>query len=52
MRLTLAVTALLAIALPSTAEAFCGFYVAGSNNQLFNDATQVVLKEQDVKTLE
>jgi MYXO-CTERM domain-containing protein len=51
MRLTLAVTALIALALPATAEAFCGFYVAGSNNQLFNDATQVVLMRRGTRTV-
>ena len=31
--------------------AFCGFYVAGSNQQLFNDATQVVLMRQGTRTV-
>ena len=33
------------------AEAFCGFYVAGSNAQMFNDATQVVLMRQGTRTV-
>ncbi|HEY5936006.1 MAG TPA: DUF2330 domain-containing protein [Kofleriaceae bacterium] len=43
------VAALLAI--PSVADAFCGFYVAGSGDQLFNDATQVVLMRQGTRTV-
>ncbi|HET9989904.1 MAG TPA: DUF2330 domain-containing protein, partial [Kofleriaceae bacterium] len=31
--------------------AFCGFYVAGSNQQMFNDATQVVLMRQGTRTV-
>src|SRR3954469_25065297 len=31
--------------------AFCGFYVAGSNQQLFNDATQVVLMRDGTRTV-
>src|SRR3569832_1534325 len=31
--------------------AFCGFYVAGSNQQLFNDATQVVIMRQGTRTV-
>ncbi|MEO6774946.1 MAG: DUF2330 domain-containing protein [Kofleriaceae bacterium] len=31
--------------------AFCGFYVAGSNQPLFNDATQVVLMRQGTRTV-
>ena len=45
----LAVTAL-ALA-PATAHAFCGFYVAGSNQPMFNDATQVVLMRQGTRTV-
>jgi MYXO-CTERM domain-containing protein len=43
---------LLALALaPATAHAFCGFYVAGSNQQMFNDATQVVLMRMGTRTV-
>jgi MYXO-CTERM domain-containing protein len=31
--------------------AFCGFYVAGSNQPMFNDATQVVLMRQGTRTV-
>ncbi|MBA3395668.1 MAG: DUF2330 domain-containing protein [Deltaproteobacteria bacterium] len=40
-----------AIAAPVTAHAFCGFYVAGGNQQLFNDATQVVLMRSGTRTV-
>jgi hypothetical protein len=33
------------------AEAFCGFYVAGSGEQLVNDATQVVLMRKGTRTV-
>src|SRR5216110_2439813 len=33
------------------AHAFCGFYVAGSNQKMFNDATQVVLMRQGTRTV-
>jgi MYXO-CTERM domain-containing protein len=38
-------------ALPSPAGAFCGFYVAGSDQQMFNDATQVVLMRSGTRTV-
>src|SRR3954463_10868902 len=31
--------------------AFCGFYVGGSNQQLLNDATQVVLMRKGTRTV-
>jgi hypothetical protein len=34
-----------------TADAFCGFYVAGSDSQLVNDATQVVLVRHGTRTV-
>src|SRR5678815_68701 len=43
-----------AIALAATAvaaHAFCGFYVAGSNKKMFNDATQVVLMRDGTRTV-
>src|SRR6476469_1403856 len=41
-----------AITLPSIADyAFCGFYVAGSDKKLFNDATQVVLMREGTRTV-
>src|SRR5437867_2376064 len=33
------------------AHAFCGFYVAGSNQKMFNDATQVVLMRDGTRTV-
>ncbi|MBL8910428.1 MAG: DUF2330 domain-containing protein [Archangium sp.] len=34
-----------------SAQAFCGFYVAGGGASLFNDATQVVLMREGTKTV-
>ncbi|MFV8750599.1 DUF2330 domain-containing protein [Nannocystaceae bacterium ST9] len=42
-------TALLAA--PEPAEAFCGFYVAGADAKLFNDATVVVLMRDGTRTV-
>ncbi len=43
--------ALLALlAVPSSASAFCGFYVGGGGADLFNDATQVVLVREGTRT--
>ena len=33
------------------AHAFCGFYVAGGDQQMFNDATQVVLMRDGTRTV-
>jgi hypothetical protein len=41
----------IAIAAPSAAHAFCGFYVAGGDQKMFNDATQVVLMRQGTRTV-
>src|SRR5258706_1842226 len=40
-----------ALAVPRAAHAFCGFYVAGSGDQLVNDATQVVLMRDGTRTV-
>ena len=48
-RLALALAALIAPA--SQAHAFCGFYVAGGDQQMFNDATQVVLMRKGTRTV-
>jgi hypothetical protein len=40
-----------AAALPSRAEAFCGFYIDGAGKDMFNDATQVVLMRQGTRTV-
>jgi hypothetical protein len=53
-RLVLALSATLAtagLAAPSTAHAFCGFYVGGGGAELFNNATQVVLMRQGTRTV-
>jgi len=34
-----------------TAHAFCGFYVSGSGEKMFNDATQVVLMRDGTRTV-
>lgn len=52
---TLLVSALFAMGavtfVPTTAGAFCGFYVAGGESSLFNDATQVVLMRKGQRTV-
>lgn len=47
----LLVVVLTLTALAETASAFCGFYVAGSNATLTNDATQVVLMRKGTRTV-
>lgn len=37
--------------LPTSAEAFCGFYVDGAGSEMFADATQVTLMREDTKTV-
>ncbi len=37
--------------MPVVAHAFCGFYVSGSNQEMFNDATQVVLMRKGTRTV-
>ena len=46
----LAIVAILLCA-PSVADAFCGFYVTGSDQQLTHDATQVVLMRKGTRTV-
>ena len=36
---------------PSTAAAFCGFYVSGAGGELFNNATQVVMMRDGTRTV-
>jgi MYXO-CTERM domain-containing protein len=50
---TIAKAAVLAATLCAarTAHAFCGFYVAGGDQQMFNDATQVVLMRSGTRTV-
>jgi MYXO-CTERM domain-containing protein len=44
-------TVALALAVPTAAHAFCGFYVAGGDQKMFNDATQVVLMRMGTRTV-
>jgi hypothetical protein len=50
MKRLIAATALIA-ATSVVAHAFCGFYVSGSNQKMFNDATQVVLMRDGTRTV-
>ena len=43
--------ALAALAAPTEAKAFCGFYVAGADAKLFNNATMVVLMREGTRTV-
>ena len=45
------VTALVTIMVTTTAQAFCGFYVAKADTSLFNRASQVVLVRDDDRTV-
>jgi hypothetical protein len=51
LSLCLILAAIAATAHTPTAEAFCGFYVSGSNEGLYNDATQVVLMRDGKRTI-
>src|SRR5437016_12833227 len=46
-----ALAALAVAASASSAHAFCGFYVSGSGEKMFNDATQVVLVREGTRTV-
>ena len=46
-----AVTAFVTISVTTTAQAFCGFYVAKADTSLFNRASQVVLVRDDDRTV-
>ena len=39
------------LAAPAPADAFCGFYVAGADSQLYNNATMVVLMRDGTRTV-
>jgi MYXO-CTERM domain-containing protein len=45
------ITLALALAAPRSADAFCGFYVSGGDQKMFNDATQVVLMRMGTRTV-
>jgi hypothetical protein len=49
--LILILTATLTIAISSTAQAFCGFYVARADTSLYNQASQVVLVRDENRTV-
>jgi hypothetical protein len=49
--ITIGAAAVAACAFAGTAHAFCGFYVSGSGEKMFNDATQVVLMRQGTRTV-
>jgi hypothetical protein len=53
MRIAIAVAAGLAAAVASTitAHAFCGFYVSGSGQKMFADASQVILMRSGTRTV-
>ena len=36
---------------PSSALAFCGFYVAKADSNLYNQASQVIIARQDARTV-
>ena len=44
-------TAVLTVFLTTTAQAFCGFYVAKADTSLFNQASQVVLVRDGDRTV-
>jgi hypothetical protein len=47
----LCAAALWVVATPRDAAAFCGFYVSGASDSLYNDATQVVLMRDGKRTV-
>ena len=49
--LTLITTAMLTIGVSSTAQAFCGFFVAKADTSLFNEASKVVIVRDDDRTV-
>ncbi|MGI9221094.1 MAG: DUF2330 domain-containing protein [Woeseiaceae bacterium] len=49
--LVFSITVALTIGISSTAQAFCGFYVAKADTSLFNKASQVVLVRDDDRTV-
>ncbi|MEZ4453591.1 MAG: DUF2330 domain-containing protein [Nannocystaceae bacterium] len=53
--LPLALAALLGVAAPlaapATAQAFCGFYVSGADQKLYNNATLVVMMREGTRTV-
>ena len=50
-KLGLVAAAAVTLCTSHVAHAFCGFYVAGGDQQMFNDATQVVLMRSGTRTV-
>ncbi|HEY5921011.1 MAG TPA: DUF2330 domain-containing protein, partial [Kofleriaceae bacterium] len=50
-KLGLVAAAAVTLCVPHVAHTFCGFYVAGGDQQMFNDATQVVLMRSGTRTV-
>ena len=48
---SLSALVLLTLSLPAQAWAFCGFYVSGADQDMFNDATQVVMMRHGTRTV-
>ncbi|HEY5936008.1 MAG TPA: DUF2330 domain-containing protein [Kofleriaceae bacterium] len=53
MKKKLGIAAVIAASLstPTTASAFCGFYINGAGGEMFNNATQVVLMRHGTRTV-
>src|SRR5450432_2777316 len=49
--ITIGVAAFALAAQAGAADAFCGFYVSGSGEKMFNDATNVVLMRDGTRTV-
>src|SRR2546421_11377196 len=49
--ITIAAAAVAVAAQTGAADAFCGFYVSGSGEKMFNDATNVVLLRDGTRTV-
>ena len=48
---TVALATLAILAPPNEAQAFCGFYVSGADQKMFNNATMVVMMREGTKTV-
>ena len=51
MRMTISALIACGLAIPTSASAFCGFYVAGSGEGLSNNATMVVMMREGTRTV-
>ena len=50
-RVVIGLTAIVLLGTARPADAFCGFYVSGADTKLFNNATQVVLLRDGLRTV-